>query len=62
MHASTQTASPMVILLSPTSTPPILPKCTVYRVTENTVSQGDDAIPYARLIDMLFEADRVITW
>lgn len=40
-----------------------MPKCTLYRVTENNdSSQSRDSISYDRLVDMLFKADQVITW
>lgn len=61
-QASAQTAPPVVVLLSPTDKPPVLPKCTLYRVMENDALQGNNAISYDRLVTMLFEADRVITW
>ena len=57
-----QSQPPVVVLLSPDVKLPDLPLCTVYRVTENTASQGRDSISYDRLAAMLFEADRVITW
>lgn len=59
---STQASPPVVVLLSLSGTPPALPKCTVYRVTENATPQSNDSISYDRLISMLFEADHVITW
>ena len=59
---SAQTSPPVVVLLSPADTALVLPKCTVYRVTENVASQSNDSISYDRLVSMLFEADHVITW
>ena len=59
---STQAATPVVVLLSSTDTPPALSKCTIYRVAEKSPAQQDDCISYDRLVAMLFEADRVITW
>ena len=61
-QVSAQTAPPVVVLLSPTDKSPAIPKCTLYQVLENNTSQGNNAISYDRLVTMLFEADRVITW
>jgi hypothetical protein len=61
-QSSAQTSSPVVVLLSPADKPPALPKCTLYRVTENNASQDDNTISYDRLVSMLFEADHVLTW
>lgn len=56
-------SSSAIVLLSPSDASPALPKCTVYRVTANSASaRNNDFISYDRLIDMLFEADHVITW
>ena len=61
-QASAQTPPSVVVLLPPADKPPDLPKCTLYRVIENSSSQSSDSISYDRLVDMLFEADRVIAW
>lgn len=62
-QASSQTSPPVVVLLPHVEEPPALPKCTLYRVTENNdSSQSRDSISYDRLVDMLFKADQVITW
>jgi len=57
-----QGAPPMVVLLSPGDIPSSLSKYTVYHMTENNASQKSNAISYNRLVAMLFEADRVISW
>ena len=59
---STQAAAPVVVLLSSTDTPPALSKCTVYHVAEKSNTQKNNCISYDRLVAMVFEADRVITW
>jgi hypothetical protein len=59
---SAQASPPVVVLLPHTGEPPVLPKCTLYRIAENNLSQSTDIISYNRLVAMLFEADRVITW
>ena len=61
-QASAQAAPLVVVLLSSANKPPVLPHCTLYRVQENNTLQGNNNISYARLVAMLFEADRVITW
>lgn len=58
----TRAATPVVVLLSSTDTPPSLSKCTVYRVAEKSTTQKNNCISYDRLVDMVFEADRIITW
>ncbi len=62
VQAASQASPPVVVLLPHTGKPPALPKCTLYRVTENNSSQSRDNISYDRLVAMLFEADQVITW
>ena len=59
---SAQTAAPIVVLLSADVPPPALSHGTVYRLTEQSDSQNTAAISYDRLVSMLFEADRIITW
>lgn len=63
---SAQTAAqanpPVVVLLSSIGALPALPKCTVYRVTENALAQNNDTLSYDHLVDLVFEADRVLTW
>jgi len=62
IQASTQSSPPVVVLLRNAGKPPALPKCTIYRVTENKSSQNNDSVSYDRLVAMLFEADHVIAW
>ena len=60
--SSTRTTPTVVVLLSSGGKLPDLPACTVYRVTDNTAPQDRSSISYDRLADLLFEADRVVTW
>jgi len=60
--SSTRTTPAVIVLLSPGSKLPDLPMCTVYRVTDNATPQDHGSISYDRLVDLLFEADRVVTW
>lgn len=63
VQASPQTPPPVVVMLSPDGALPALPLCTGYRVTENAAAQrGEESISYERLVSLLFEADKVITW
>lgn len=57
-----QAPAPVVVFLSASDPPPALSNFTVYHVKENLSSQSDKTISYDRLLSMLFEADRVITW
>lgn len=57
-----QAAAPVVVFLSSSETPSTLSPFTVYRVTEKPSSLSNTTISYDRLVSMLFEADRVITW
>ncbi len=63
---SSQTAPPanppVVVLLSSIGVLPALPKCTVYRVTENALAQSNDTLSYDRLVDLIFEANSVLVW
>lgn len=54
--------SPVVVLLSPRNTALALPQCTVCYLTENPSSQEQDELTYEQLVEMIFKADRVITW
>jgi len=53
---------PAVVLLSPRNAIPLLPQCTVYRLTENPSPQEENTLTYEQLLGMIFKADRVITW
>ena len=59
---SPSATSPVVVLLSARSTASALPQCTVCRLTENPSSQEQDELTYEQLVEMIFKADRVITW
>jgi len=61
-QSSARTTPIVVVLLSPNGKLPDLPMCTIYRVTENGAPQSPGNISYDRLVAMLFEADRVVTW
>jgi len=54
--------SPLVVLLSARNTASLLPQHTVYRLTEGPPSQEQHELTYEQLVEMIFMADRVITW
>ena len=53
---------PVVILLSTENSTPELPQCAVYRLTENPTARDENGLTYAQLVELIFKADRVITW
>lgn len=53
---------PTVVFLSSWSPAPAFPHCVVYRLTETPSAQEQGALTYEQLVEMLFKADRVITW
>jgi hypothetical protein len=53
---------PVAVLLSPTGEIPQLPGITVYRVSDASSTDNDKSITYSRLIEMIFEADKVFAW
>jgi precorrin-4 methylase len=53
--------SPVAVFLSPTEDPPDLPGITVYQIAESSTENGH-RIPYSRLVDLIFEADKVVAW
>lgn len=61
-QSSSHFPSPVVILLSPTDINPEIPQATIYRVTDGTPDQRQGEIDYARLVDLIFAADKVIAW
>lgn len=54
--------SSVVVFLSSPNTAPLLPQCSVYRLTDNPSSQEQRDLTYEQLVEMIFKADRVITW
>jgi len=53
--------SPVAVFLSPTGDPPDLPGITVYQIADSS-SENGNRIPYSRLVDLIFEADKVVAW
>jgi len=53
---------PVVVFLSPGDVSPELPGATVHRLTATSRGTPNGEIGYARLVDMIFAADKVIAW
>jgi len=53
---------PAVVLLSPMRSIPKLPSVTLYRMTEDPRDPRVREIGYPRLVELIFEADKVIAW
>lgn len=54
--------SPVVVLLGPSDISPELPEATVHLLTTTPRGTSDGEIGYARLVEMIFEADKVLAW
>jgi len=59
---SPSATSPVVVVLSPGNTASLLPQRVVYRLTEDPPSQQEHELTYEQLVEMIFTADRIITW
>ncbi len=53
---------PVLVLLCPGDSTPLLAEATVHRLTATSRGTPNREIGYARLVDMIFEADKVIAW
>jgi hypothetical protein len=53
---------PVAVLLSTTGETPQLPGITVYRLSDASSTDNDTSVTYSRLIEMIFEADKVLAW
>ena len=54
--------SPVAVFLSPSEDPPNLPGITVYQIADSSSIGNGRHIPYSRLVDLIFEADKVVAW
>jgi len=54
--------SAVAVFLSPTEDPPDLPGITVYQIADSSSTDNGHRIPYSRLIDLIFEAEKVVAW
>lgn len=59
--SSVRSSPPTAVLLHSTDSPPQSLKATIYRVTENLPDKTKGEISYERLVDLIFEADKVMT-
>lgn len=65
MQSSEQSTPAIAVLLSPSGEAPPLPGITIYQVTESPVEStkaDPNTISYARLMEMIFSADKVLAW
>ena len=62
LRSETRTESPVVVLLSPSGDLPQLPGVTLYHVSESDDRRDSHRITYARLVEMIFTADKVVAW
>jgi hypothetical protein len=53
---------PVLVLLCPGDPPPPLAEATVHWLTTTPRGNPNREIGYARLVDMIFAADKVIAW
>jgi hypothetical protein len=61
LRSETPQDSPVAVFLSPTEDLPDLPGITVYQIANSSTENGH-RIPYSRLVDLIFEADKVVAW
>ena len=59
---SPSSVPPIIVLLSPGSKALPCSQCSVYRLTENPSSLEQDELTYEQLVEMIFKAERVLTW
>ena len=52
----------VVVLPSAGNISSLLPQRVVHRLTEGPPSQEHHELTYAQLVEMIFKADRIITW
>jgi hypothetical protein len=62
LRSKTAQDSPVAIFLSPTEDAPELPGITVYKIADSSATENGRHISYSRLIDLIFEADKVVAW
>jgi len=59
---SSEASTPVVVVLSPGKAMPVLPHATIYHLREQPSVQEKNAISYSRLVEMIFQAEKVIAW
>jgi hypothetical protein len=65
MRSAGQSSPPIAVLLSASGNAPPLPGITMYQVAESlsgSKTGESGSISYARLVDLIFSADKVIAW
>ena len=61
-EASSSASKPIVVMLSSGVPAPSLPHCEIFHLQEHASAQEKAAISYSRLVEMLFQAEKVIAW
>lgn len=59
---SSETSAPVVVVLSPDKAMPALPHGAIYHLQEQPSLQEKNVISYSRLVEMIFQAEKVIVW
>ena len=54
--------SPVAVILSPRGELPQLRGVKTYRLTDSSSPDNGESVSYARLLDMIFTADKVVAW
>jgi hypothetical protein len=62
LHPSSEMSTPVVVVLSPDKATPSLPHAAIYHLQEQPSPQEKNVISYSRLVEMIFQAEKVITW
>ena len=62
LRSEIRTASPIVVLLSPSGDLRQLPGVTLYHVSESGDMKNSHRITYSQLVEMIFAADKVVAW
>jgi hypothetical protein len=55
-------SAPVVVVLSPDKTIPTLPHGEIYHLREQPSPQEKTVISYSQLVEMIFQAEKVIVW
>jgi hypothetical protein len=62
LQPSSETSAPVVVVLSPGKTTLSLPHAAIYHLQEQPSPQEKNVISYSRLVEILFQAEKVIAW
>jgi hypothetical protein len=59
---SSEASTPVVVVLSPGKTVPAFPHAEIYILREQPSAQEKNALSYSHLVEMIFQAEKVIAW